>query len=152
MVYPANVFDSCLRGDSVPLGSSPTNLKKKKTHAQRHSLKQQKADACTPWTMTVLAPCFTNIPGTLHTWRTSQCEEEGRPNIRHTDAFFVVEFVPIPMCVWGTNNKESSGGLIKLIQYGSSGVYGVFFFFIIIIFILFFLYGCSLGNILLLWL
>ena len=30
MVYPANAFDSRLRGDQVPLGSSPTKSQKKK--------------------------------------------------------------------------------------------------------------------------
>ena len=30
MVYPANAFDSHLRGDWVPLGSSPTKSQKKK--------------------------------------------------------------------------------------------------------------------------
>ena len=29
VVYPANAFDSCLRGDSVPLGSSPTKSEKR---------------------------------------------------------------------------------------------------------------------------
>ena len=28
VVYPANAFDSCLRGDWVPLGSSPTKSQK----------------------------------------------------------------------------------------------------------------------------
>ena len=30
MVYPTNAFDSRLRGDQVPLGSSPTESQKKK--------------------------------------------------------------------------------------------------------------------------
>ena len=30
MVYPTNAFDSRLRGDQVPLGSSPTKSHKKK--------------------------------------------------------------------------------------------------------------------------
>ena len=29
VVYPANAFDSRLRGDQVPLGSSPTKSQKK---------------------------------------------------------------------------------------------------------------------------
>ena len=32
VVYPANAFDSRLRGDWVPLGSSPTKSQKKKEH------------------------------------------------------------------------------------------------------------------------
>ena len=31
MVFPADVFDSHLRGDWVPLGSSPTKCQKKKS-------------------------------------------------------------------------------------------------------------------------
>ena len=32
VVYPADVFNSHLRGDSVPLGSSPTKISKKLTN------------------------------------------------------------------------------------------------------------------------
>ena len=38
MEYPANMFDSPLRGDSVPLGSSPTKSQKKKTSGWRPAI------------------------------------------------------------------------------------------------------------------
>ena len=46
VVYPANAFDSCLRDDKLPLGSSPTksqkNTPKNSAHFGQFALKKNK--------------------------------------------------------------------------------------------------------------